>query len=157
MTGVHTMKDELRKCIMDYVHQWQHEQLGDATIAELAVMNFFYLPNDYAFLKLFQNLTDAQFGHVARIVWRWTRTVPSSEKYVQQVAALPRLRTLVIDAKEEELDEFDCMFNRNRNAGLSSDDVSHLTAITGLQDVKFFGPIARHEQFLRSQMVGRKS
>lgn len=119
--------------------------------------NVFYLPNDYAFLKLFKNLSDDQFSHIGHIVWRWTRTEPPSEKYVQQFAALPRLRTLVIDAKEEEHDEFDYMFNWNRNAGLSLDDVSHLTAIKGLQKVVFFGPIARHEQFLRPQMVGFKS
>lgn len=116
--------------------------------------NVFYLPNDYAFLKLFQNLTDAQFRHLGHIVWRWTRTEPPSAKYVQQFAALPRLRTLVIDAKEEEVD---FMFSWNPNVGLSCDDVSHLTAIKGLQDVVFFGHIARHEDFLRSQMRGRKS
>jgi hypothetical protein len=49
------------------------------------------------------------------------------------------------------------MFNWNQDTGLSYDDVSYLTAIRGLQDVVFFGPIAKHEQFLRSQMVGRKS
>ena len=60
----------------------------------------------------------------------------------------------MIDAKEEEVD---FMFNWKPNVGLSCDDVSHLTAIKGLQDVMFFGPIARHEDFLRSQMRGRKS
>lgn len=119
--------------------------------------NVFYLPNDYAFLKLFKDLSDDQFRHLGHIVWRWTRTEPPSEKYVQQSAALPRLRTLVVDSKEEEVDEFDYMFHWNRNAGLSLDDVSHLTAIKGLQNVVFFGLIARHEQFLRSQMVGFKS
>ena len=119
--------------------------------------NVFYLPNDYAFLKLFKNLSDDQFRHIGHIVWRWTRTQPPSEKYVQQFAALPRLRTLVIDSKEEEVDEFNYMFNWNRNAGLSLDDVSHLTAIKGLQNVVFLGPIARHGQFLRPQMVGFKS
>lgn len=118
--------------------------------------NVFYLPNDYAFLKLFKNLSDDQFRHLGHIVWRWTRTEPPSEKYVQQFAALPRLRMLVIDSKEEEVDEFDYMFDWNRNAGLSLDDVSHLTAIKGLQHVVFFGPIARHEQFLRSKMIGFK-
>lgn len=119
--------------------------------------NIFYLPNDYAFLKLFKYLSDDQFRHLGHVVWRWTKIEPPSEKYVQQFAALPRLRTLVIDAKEEEYDEFGYMFNWNRNAGLSVDNVSHLTAIKGLQNVVFFGPIARHEQFLRSQMVGWKS
>jgi hypothetical protein len=122
--------------------------------------NVFYLPNDYAFLKLFQNMSDAQFRYLGNFVWRWTRTEPPSEKHVQQFAALPRLRTLVIDAKEEEEEgdeQVDFMFNWNQDTGLSYDDVSYLTAIRGLQDVVFFGPIAKHEQFLRSQMVGRKS
>lgn len=114
-------------------------------------------PNDYAFLKLFKNLSDDQFRHLGHIVWRWTRTEPPSKKYVQQFAALPCLRTLVVDAKEEEVDEFDYMVHWNRNAGLSLDDVSHLTAIKGLHNGVCFGPIARHEQFLRSQMVGFKS
>ena len=38
MTGERTLKDEQCKCIMDYVLQWQQDQTGDATIAELAVM-----------------------------------------------------------------------------------------------------------------------
>lgn len=63
----------------------------------------------------------------------------------------------MVDAKEEEIADFDYMFKWNRNAGLSLDDVSHLTDIRGLQEVVFFGPIANHEQFLRSQMVGWKS
>lgn len=38
MAGVHSIKDELRKYITDYVLRWQQEQTGDATTAELAVM-----------------------------------------------------------------------------------------------------------------------
>jgi hypothetical protein len=133
------------------------KQVHKEAFARYYAQNVFYLPNDYAFLKLFKHMSDAQFCHLGHIIWRWTKTEPPSEKYVQQFAALPRLRTLVIDAKEEEKDEFYYMYNWNRNAGLSIEDVSHLTAIKGLQKVVFFGPIAKHEQFLRSQMVGRKS
>ena len=64
---------------------------------------------------------------------------------------------MIDDAKEEDGDQVDVMFGWSSNAGLSSSDVSHLTAIRGLQDVVFFGPIAAHEHFLRSQMVGWKS
>lgn len=119
--------------------------------------NVFYIPTDYTFMKLFQNMSDAQLRYLEHNIWRWTKPEPPSKKQVQQFAALPRLRTLVVDAKEEEIAEFDYMFNWNRNAGLSLDDVSHLTDIRGLQEVVFFGPIANHEQFLRSQMVGWKS
>ena len=62
----------------------------------------------------------------------------------------------MIDAKEEGNHGFEHMFGWNQDAGLSLDDVSHLTAIRGLQDVGFFGPVARHEEFLRSKMVGWK-
>lgn len=133
------------------------KQVYKEAFARYYASNVFYLPNDYAFLKLFKHMSDAQFCHLGHIIWRWTKTEPPSEKYVQQFAALPRLRTLVIDAKEEEKDEFYYMYHWNRNAGLSIDDVSHLTAIKGLQKVTFFGPVAKHEQFLRSQMVGWKS
>jgi hypothetical protein len=118
--------------------------------------NVFYIPDDYAFLKLFRNLSDKQFCHLTHVVWRWTKTEPPSEKHVQQFAALPRLRTLVIDTTVEEDEQSDFMFNWNRRAGLSASDVSHLSAIKGLQEVVFFGPIAIHKQFLRSQMLGRK-
>ena len=76
---------------------------------------------------------------------------------MQQFAALPRLRTLVIDATVEEDEQSDFMFNWNRRAGFSASDVSHLTVIKGLQKVTFFGPVAAHGDFLRAQMVGRKA
>lgn len=107
-------------------------------------------------MGLFKSLSDDQFRHLGHIVWRWSRTEPPSGKHVKQLAALPRLRALVIDAKEEEVDQIDFFSNLDWNSGWSSDDVSHLTATNGLQDVAFFGPIARHEQILRSQMVRRE-
>lgn len=83
-------------------------------------------------MMLFQNMSDAQLRYLEHNIWRWTKPEPHSKKQVQQFAALPRLRTLVVDAKEDEIAEFDYMFNWNRNAGLSLYDVSHLTDIRGL-------------------------
>jgi hypothetical protein len=132
------------------------KQVHKEAFARYYSQNVFYIPNDYTFMKLFQNMSDAQLRYLSHIVWRWTKHEPPSKKQVQQFAALPRLRTLVIDAKKEN-DEFDYMYGWNRNAGLSLYDVSYLTAIKVLQSVEFFGPVARHEQFLRSKMVGWKS
>ena len=109
-------------------------------------------------MRMFENMSDAQLRYLGHVVWRWTRTVSPSRKHTQQLTALPRLRTLVVDAKEEEVDQVRIFSELDWIAGWSSKDVSHLTAIKCLQNVVvFFGPIAGHEQFLRSQMVGRKS
>jgi hypothetical protein len=110
--------------------------------------NFFYIPNDFAFLKLFQTLSDRQFCYLEHIVWRSTNTEAPPAKLVQQFAALPRLRTLVFNLRAR-----DHIWYRNARS-LSVSDVPHLTIIKGLQEVKFFGPVAAHEHCLRSQMVG---
>jgi hypothetical protein len=77
--------------------------------------NVFYISDDYAFLKLFQKLSDEQFCYLTHVVWRWTKTGPPSEKHVQQFAALPRLRTLVIDSQVGEDEQPDLIFDWNRN------------------------------------------
>ena len=99
------------------------KQVHKEAFARYYSHNVFYIPNDYTFMKLFQNMSDAQLRYLGHIIWRWTKAEPPSEKHVQQFAALPRLRTLVIGAKEEENHGFEYLFGRNRNAGLSLDDV----------------------------------
>ena len=64
--------------------------------------NVFCLPNDWAFQELFKNLSDSQFRLLEHVVWRWTSSEIPARSHVQQLAALPRLRTLVIDTESGE-------------------------------------------------------
>jgi hypothetical protein len=120
--------------------------------------NVFYLPNDWATLQLFQNFSVMQFHHLGNIVWRWPKKKKPARKLVQSLAALPRLRTLVIDTPPAEpLLWWAYGDGVRRQAGLSADDVAQLTEIRGLQDVTFFGAILEHEEFLRSHMIGHRA
>jgi hypothetical protein len=38
MADAHNVRDELRKCINDYVRRWRVNRTGDASAAELVVM-----------------------------------------------------------------------------------------------------------------------
>lgn len=38
MSEAYTLRDELRKCIKDYMLEWRHERTGNANTAEPIVM-----------------------------------------------------------------------------------------------------------------------
>jgi hypothetical protein len=120
--------------------------------------NIIYLPNDWATLQLFQNFSAMQFHYLGNIVWRWPKNKKPARKLVQSLAALPRLRTLVVDTPPAEpLLWWEYGDGVRRQVGLTFGDVELLAEIRGLQDVTFFGAILEHEEFLRSRMIGHRA
>jgi hypothetical protein len=118
--------------------------------------NVFYLPNDWATLQFFRQLSAMQLHYFGNIVWRWPKNKKPARKLVRSLAALPRLRTLVIDTPPA-----DALLWWEYEAGagigqarLGLDDVAQLTEITGLQDLTLFGAICEHEEFLRGRTIG---
>jgi hypothetical protein len=117
--------------------------------------HIFYLPNDWATLHLFQNFSAMQFHYLGNIVWRWPKNKKPARKLVQSLAALPRLRTLVIDTPPAEVPLLWWEYGAGvrRQVGLTFGDVEGLAEIGGLQDVTFFGAIVEFEEFLRGRML----
>jgi hypothetical protein len=121
--------------------------------------NVFYLPNDWATLQFFQQFSTMQFHYLGNIAWRWPKNKKPARNLVRSLAALPRLRTLVIDTPPADALlwwEYEVGAGVGQ-ARLSADDVAQLTEIRGLQDLTLFGAILEHEEFLRGHMIGHRA
>lgn len=112
--------------------------------------NVFFLPNDEAASDFFRRLPDARLRHVGHVVWRCEHYGPPSDVMIQKLAALPRLRTLIVHMPSQQWGLYDIQ------AGVPLSVVSQMSSITGLEDVQFFGAISEQEEILRSKMVGQK-
>lgn len=117
--------------------------------------NTFFLPNDWAAIRLFDQFSSVQLSYLGHIVWRLSKNGPPSWRLAQKIATLPRLRTLVIDMPPIDMPDWDMEVYLRLTQELRV-KLPPVAAIKGLQDVQFFGPIAEHEDFLRSEMIGRK-
>lgn len=104
--------------------------------------NIFFLPNDWAAIKLFRRFSRAQLSQLCHVVWRCSKNQCPSRTLARHLATLPRLRTLVVDLPPME-------------KALTLSDALQVATIRGLYDVQFFGTIVQYEAFLRPKMLGQ--